>query len=294
MPPLMSKSVAKKAFEGALIRQHPELRASGAVFTDEHAGAINSVIAYYDDFCHLILSTLEEWAFTKLYFQPLIEVRLLQNAILASGFIGGLLSDHNPTEERLKRIHHKVKNLSSMSGEINLPEDIEAGEESDEVFLDIWNELFVMDLLLHNSRLAFSDLEKVIRRKDLSKVDLLAKRDSQEYAIEITRIRRRDFIGGTLPGMYEKAFNIPDNKSSLQNAMRNKLNSKNQQLKKFCASEGRTYDKKVVIIKTSQEEYQDGSEVVRQEAEALLHTHRYSYIDEILLVYDTENFDWIT
>lgn len=286
------KLTAKTAFIGNAIYCNVELRASGAQFTQEHADAINEVDKNYDAFCTLILAELARWPLTKQYFEHLVVARLRQNAILASEFIASLIGNTNPLEERLARIHNRVENLAIITSEVGLSDNLSNGDESDEIFLDLWNEIFVIDVLLNHSRLGFSSIEKVVRPKGQPQVDLIAAFSGIRYAIEVTRIRKRDFQGSTLPEMFEAVYQ-EKNLNKLRSALRNKLNSKNKQMGKFCDIETDQYQKKLLVIKTSQWEYQDGSSVVRDETNALMRANDYLHIDEVILIYDVENFDWL-
>jgi len=283
------KSIALKAFEGSTVYRHPELQAQ---LTSDHANAIKAVDENYSEFCQLIVGELDRFPLMRRYFRALVQARLRQNSILTSGFIGRLLDEHNPTEERLERVHEKVRNFATLTSRVKAPASPNSGEETDELLLDIWSELHIMDLLLRDEHLRFTELQKVVRRPDQPKIDLLAKYAVHEYAIEITRIRKRDFSGSTLPGMFDAIYQ-EKNLESLRKILKSKLLSTDRQIEKFCKSEGRDFDRRLVVIKTSQWEYQDGSEVVRDEIRQLLSTGRFNSINEVLLVYDVSRIDWI-
>jgi len=241
-------------------------------------------------------------------FFHLVKARLAQEAILESGFISRLFDEQNPLEERLTRVHIQVKNFDTITGNVGLSRNSAEFDKSDETLLDIWNELFVIDLLINTMHPPFIDVERIVRPKSQTQIDCLAKRGDQEYAIEITRLRKRDFIGSTLPNMIEaldppentgdledepKVRDARKNRDDLRKALKRKMGEKNKQMQEFCKLEGRSFDKKLVVIKTSQWEYQDGSKVVRDEAQILLDTGRYKYIDELLLIYSIAEFDWL-
>jgi hypothetical protein len=287
-----SRALARKAFHGNDIYTSAELRASGAQLTNEHVDAINAVGRDYSDFCILIMNELDRWPLLKRYFERLVEHRLGQNAILASGFIAALLQDDNPAEQRLLRLEGNVRNLDYITSGVGLPTDPNAGQETDEVLLDLWNEIFVLDFIQHTQGLKFTDLEKVVRRRDLPQIDLLAQRQGVHYAIEITRVRKKDFEGTTLPNMYDAIYE-PRNLNTLRKLLKRKLHEKNLQLQNFCSAESQPIDKRLLVLKTSQREYQDGSTAVHSETNALLSEGAYSSIDEVLLIYDVENYDWI-
>ncbi|MBN8620838.1 MAG: hypothetical protein J0L63_18135 [Anaerolineae bacterium] len=288
-----SKSIAKMAFHGYAINCYPILRVGGARFTQEHKDAINAVYDHYDDFCRFILSELSHWPLFERYFKHLVEVRLKQRSdILASDFISSLIDKTHNTEERLERIHNQVKNFASITKEIGIPEDPNKGSDTDEIVLDIWTEIFAIDLLLNDSRLGFSLIEKVIGDKAQPKVDLLAQLNGINYAIEITRIRKRDFEGSTFPKTFEAIY-YPENLRILRNALRNKINDKNRQIAAFCKMQPDKCEKKLLVIKTSQWEYQDSNSVLHDETQKLLSTHNYPAIDEVIVIYDVNNFHWL-
>jgi hypothetical protein len=89
-----------------------------------------------------------------------------------------------------------------------------------------------------------------------------------------------------------EAMYQPDNIAKLRSVLKNKLTKKSEQINNFCTHDGRVFDKRMLVMKTSQWEYQDGKDVIRDEINAL--KGQFPYIDEALLVYDVENFDWIS
>lgn len=284
--------MARQAFAGAAILHYGELRASGARLSDEHIASINAVSERYVDFCHLIRNELSRWPYTQCYFGHLVEARLQQNSFLQSDFIGSLLGETNPIEERLARLDGKVKNLESVASTYGAPKASRDGRDTDEIILDLWNEIFVIDFIMHNPALQFTSLERVVRRRDRPQIDLLALRNGRRYGIEVTRIRKREFIGATHPFNFE-AISHPSNRQSLRQALKNKLRVKNWQFRRFRETESQAFDTALLVIKTSQWEYQDGSDVVADVAVNLLRTGCFSAIDEVLLIYDVVNCDWL-
>lgn len=290
-----SRDVAINAFIGASIIHNPGLIVNGQGFTSEHRNAIDAVENNYTDFCLLVKSELTRFPLIQKYFGHLITSRLQQNVILKSDFILHLFDANSDLENRLTRLEGNVPNLSTITANVNAPSDPQLGEETDEVLSDFWNEIFVMDFLSYGHGLAFGNLEKVIRGNSEPQIDLLANQNSRSYAIEITRIRKRDFSGITFPNMFDAIYK-PENISTLRRVLKNKLQDKNNQMNKFCTNElgaGRSYNKRLLVLKTSQAAYQDGHSVVLTETEALLNQGIYTSIDEVLLIYDVDNFDWL-
>lgn len=291
----LSKQVAIDAYVGVALRNNPGLEFNGQGFTSKHQSAIDEVINNYSDFCDLVRSELTRFPLIRKYFGHLITSRLQQNVILKSDFILHLFDANSSLENRLTRLEGNVLNLSTITANVNAPSDQQLGEETDEVLSDLWNEIFVMDFLSYGHGLTFGNLEKVIRGNSEPQIDLLANQNSYSYAIEITRIRKRDFSGITFPNMFDAIYK-PENITTLRRVLKNKLQDKNNQMEKFCANElvaGRSYNKRLVVLKTSQAAYQDGHSVVSTEIEALLSQGIYTSINEVLLIYDIENFDWL-
>lgn len=284
--------VARKAYKGNAIYCFPELSVRGEGLTQDLIDAINAVDQNYPAFCNLIKENLKRWPLTRHFFEHLIDSRLKQNAILASDFISRVIDTNNPLEDRLKRIVGKVKNLESITSDVNVPSDPSLGQEADEVLLDLWNEIFVIDFLLNRNEFKYIDLEKVVREKDQPQIDLIGNWNSEAHAIEITRIRKREFSGSTHPTMFDEIYS-KENFSSLRNAIKKKMRNKNKQMRKFRSAEEATYLKHLLVIKTSQWEYQDGSIAVKEITQEFLKSGNYPSIDEIVLIYDIERFDWI-
>lgn len=289
---VFTREIARNAFHGAAIRNYPLLRSSGTEETPELTNAINMVSQNFPAFRQFMETELSRWPLYERCFKRLIMARLQQDAVLKSDVLGKLLDDTNITEERLQRLWGSVTNLEDVTAGVNAPANQNAGETTDEIIQDLWNEVFVMDFLLHAPGLGFTNLEKVVRPSGQSIVDLLGEYQNYNYAIEITRIRERDFLGSTHPTEFDAIF-IPENIDDLWCVLTDKLCKKNKQMRKFCAAEAQTYDKKLVVIKTSQWAYQDANSVVRDEIQFLLNTGRYTSIDEVLYIYDVENYHWI-
>jgi hypothetical protein len=84
-----------------------------------------------------------------------------------------------------------------------------------------------------------------------------------------------------------------ENVAEIRKALRLKISDKNKQIRKFVSQEGRDFDKRIVVIKTSQEEYQDCEKVIVTEAKRLMNERAYPEITHLLLIYDTETFEFI-
>ena len=115
---------------------------------------------------------------------------------------------------------------------------------------------------------------------------------NEEWIIEVARLRNRDFQGETMPWGSSDCTKA-ENVSVIKKALRSKISDKNKQIQKFISQEKRSYDKRVVVIKTSQEEYQDCKSVIATEAKRLIIERTYPEITHLLLIYDTETYELI-
>jgi hypothetical protein len=84
-----------------------------------------------------------------------------------------------------------------------------------------------------------------------------------------------------------------ENVLEIQKALRLKLFKKNKQIYNYINYVGRDFDRKIVAIKTSQEEYQDCAQVIVKEAKRLMHLREYPEITHLLLIYDIEKYELV-
>jgi hypothetical protein len=288
----LSRSTIIKAFEGALLKHHPELTVEYGMPNEQHSQAIRAIQDNYERFRQAAIDELEEWQLTQRYFGHIFLARLDQKeAILASPIVQSLFAPAGPRqlEERLARTHH-ITNFEVIMSEASIPSSPDAGEETDEIFLDVWSEVLAADILIH--KLCFEHLEKVVREQGQPCADFLGRHQHREYAIEVGRIRRRDFKGSTLPG-WDEDCRKPENLRDIEKAVRRKLWRKNRQLREFCASEACAFDRTMAVVKTSQWEYQDCSQVIVEVARKLFGRICYTNINELLLIHDVERFDLV-
>ncbi len=188
----ISRKDAIKAFEAQSIITHPISGLTFGELTDEHNAARFKVQNEYNAFCDLVLNEMERWPLTKKYFGHLIKQRLAQFYVLDSVFISILFDIENVIEERIERIHLKVLNFESITNGIGAYAGKEKGLETDEKILDLWNEIFVVDVLI-DDKFGFENIEKVVRSKGQPQVDFLATYNGIRYLIEAARLRKVDF-----------------------------------------------------------------------------------------------------
>lgn len=286
----LSKSVEIKAIEGIVLLENPSLWEDNGRPTEEHRKAIILVYKNLDDFRRLILEELNLYPNVNLFFRQLIQKRLNQDKPLSSPIIQSLFpSGPIDLEDRLCRIAH-IPNIDAVSKNIRIPKAFEKGFETDEIIKDIWTEFFVADFLI--STLKVNYVEKVIRGKSQFAVEFFVQTDNEDWIVEVTRLRRRDFQGETMPWGSEDCTR-PENISQIQKALRLKLFDKNQQIQKFIKAENSDFDKRIVAIKTSQEEYQDCSQIIAEQATKLTNEKSYPEITHVLLIYDISTYDLI-
>jgi hypothetical protein len=285
------------AFYGYAIHSKRELLGSWERLTNDRKDEINDATLKFqenlEDVCSIIKQQLNNYPLTKKYFEKLINIRINQDNLLNSDFLYSIISDNSNFEQRTERVQNRVKNFDRISDGYSSSPNNQSGDETDEVILDLWNEVFTLDFLLNELNPPYTSLEKVLRPKDKKQVDFMGQHEGKRCCIEVTRIRKRDFLGETLPGDFNDIYR-PKNIDILHKALEGKFEKKNKQIQGFCEGEKDLFDKRILIIKTSQWEYQDAHEVVYGICKNLMASGIYKSIDEVMVIYDTENCFWIT
>jgi hypothetical protein len=283
----LTRDTVIRALEGTLLHDNPSLLGYYAVPGVEHHKAIQDVNNCQDQFRRIVLNELGNWPLTDRYLRGIVEARLNQENPLSSILVQMLFPDGpRELEERIARTH-RVPNFGTILSEVAIPSDPSMGAETDEAFLDIWTEILILDILLH--RLNYQTVEKVVRGRAKPRVEFLAVQNGQTVAIEVSRIRRRDFKGETLPNVTGDCYK-PENLQAIRNVVFRKLREKDDQIRKFSKCELKPPDKSMVALKTSQWEYQDCSEAIADVAKGLFHEKSFPHIGQLLLVYDVTNF----
>lgn len=278
------------ALEGVLLTLNPVLWEHSGSPTTEHNTAIKSVHANLNLFRKIVQDELNEFPTTKRLLGHLIGERALQDSPLASPIIGSLFSfSANELENRLNRILH-IPNIETVSSTAHAPKDLIKGGETDEIVRDVWTEFFVADFLVNTLQVQY--IEKVIRGKSQVAVEFCVRHNDEEWAVEVARLRKRDFQGETMPWGSLNCTR-PENVTEIQKALRLKLFDKNKQIQKFIGQEKRDFDRRVVVIKTSQEEYQECKKIITKEAKRLMNERAYPEITHLLLIYDTETYEFV-
>jgi hypothetical protein len=280
-----------KALEGMRLIQNPNLWEEDSRPTAAHRLAINSVNENLNTFRYIIKEELRKFPNTNRFFGQLISERLFQDYPLTSPIIQklfpfGLIE----LEERLSRILH-LPHIETTTANVHAPKESNKGDETDEIIRDIWAEFFIADFLLTNMPKIIY-LEKVVREKSQPAIEFYIQKENEEWIVEVARLRKRDFQGDTMPWSSQNCTN-PENVAVIQNALRLKLFDKNRQIKKFVEAEKRDFEKRIVAIKTSQEEYQDCKGVILEESNRLMKENSYPEITHLLLIYDIKTYDFV-
>jgi hypothetical protein len=261
--------------------------------TQEHCDAIQRVEATRPDvFRAPVLVQLQMWPYVNRYFRSSVEKRLRQGAIHKSPIIRKLLTPMGlcQLEDRLARVAHRVSGFERIIEDASY--DSESGDKTDEFITDSWAEILAADFLLH--KFQFTCVEKVVRGKKRPKVDFMALNGQCRYAVEVTRLRPRLFRGATSPGIIPDCYE-QENVNAIKKSMQDKLTMKNSQFGRFRASGiqlyGWRFDRTMLFIKFSQDEYQDCKALIADVGREILTKEAYPEIDELVLVYDIEQFD---
>lgn len=178
-------AIAKKAMMGVQILTNGELFASyeGSV-PDECISAIKMVQDHPDDFKYLVLQTMNEMQHFSRIFGKLVKNRLNQQGFLASPLIQAVFDYDRAVEKRLERISSRVRSIDSIISEhINIKKDKDKGSETDDIAKNLLAEILLLDFLV---QAGFSEIERPYSQNQ-PHVDIVAKKDQQIYAIEVTR-----------------------------------------------------------------------------------------------------------
>ncbi len=287
---LLNKEIVINAVEGVLLIQHPVLWEASGQPTEKHIQAIKSVQENFGDFYQIVMAELQNSPCVNNLFGHLIHHRLLQEKPLASPILQSLFPNgFEELENRLNRILY-IPNIKTVSASARLPKSPSKGEETDEIIRDVWTEFFVADFLVATLMPAY--IEKIVRGKSEPAVEFYIQQDNEEWILEVARLRKKDFIGETMPWGSRDCLK-PENVAVIHSVLHSKLSDKNKQIQKFIGYEKRDFDKRIVAIKTSQEEYQDCSQVIAGEAQRLLSEKKYPEITHLLLLYDIEKYEFI-
>ena len=278
------------ALRGVSLIRNPVLWEDNGTPTAEHRLAIKLVHENLNLFRQIVQDELAKFPATKKLLGHLIVERASQDNPLASTIIETLFGfSANELENRLNRILH-IPNIETVSLSAHAPKDITKGNDTDEIVRDIWTEFFVADFLLTALQVQYA--EKVTRGKSQPVIEFIVRSKGEEWIVEVARLRERDFQGETMPWGSQDCTKR-ENVAEIQKALRLKVFDKNKQIQKFVIQEKRDFDKRIVAIKTSQEEYQDCKKVIVAEAKRLMNDRAYPEITHLLLIYDTETFEFI-
>jgi len=284
----LNKKTIINALEGVQLFQDPTLWEDNGRPTKKHEIAIDSVMKKLDCFRINAKKELKRFPYTNKFMGHLICERINQDYPLSSPIIHNLYSGGlTDFENRLERIKN-IPNIETISKNIHAPQKKDQGEETDEIITDIWTEFFVADFLTKELKVEY--LEKVVRENTQPAIEFYIKNENDEWILEVARLRKRDFQGDTLPWSTQDCKR-QENVNIIKDAIRYKFKEKNKQIKNFVEKEGRDFDKRIVAIKTSQEEYQDCKLVIEEQAKYLLGKGSYPEITHLLLIFDIEKYE---
>lgn len=270
--------VVRKAIMGADIRNNPQLLVScGGRVPQDCIEAAQILMDNYSEFEDLLWQRLTNFPLTKHFCSHLIRSRLKQKGILAFPIISIVFDDNSLFEQRLNDIK-AIPGVKSLRKEYRGSNDPAI---TDQTTLDLLAEILVLDFLL---KLDFLDITKVSANDGKSHPDVLAHKDGENYAIEVTR--KQEIEGWeTLEYGNLEDCTAPKNHEKIRGLLLKALIVKNQQFSR--AISANTLDKsavKVVAIKTSDFGFAWCIDQAAEIANALLSEDNWEYVDCIWLV----------
>lgn len=276
-------AIAKKAMMGAQILTNGELFASyeGSV-PDECVSAIKMVQDHPDDFKYLVLQTMNEMQHFSRIFGKLVKNRLNQQGFLASPLIQSVFDYDRAVEKRLERISSRTRNIDSIISEhINVKKEKDKGSETDDIAKNLLAEILLLDFLV---QAGFSEIERPYSQNQ-PHVDIVAKKDQQIYAIEVTR--KKEFSSWeTLEFGNLENCESPVNLEKMRSLLSSAIKKKNHQFFRVLSAGTISNNAiRVVAIKTS--DY--GFSECANEAEAIVQEilsvqGKWAYVDCVWLI----------
>lgn len=275
--------VAQKAIMGAQILTDGELFASyeGRI-PDECVSAIKSVQDDMSGFRQLVLETMKQMPYFSTVFGKLVNIRLNQEGFLSSPLLFAVFDPERPVDKRLRRIGENVLGIESIVSEhLNISKDKDKGKVTDEIARNLLAEILLLDFLVEAG---FSEITRPYS-KNQPHVDVIAVKEQQVYAIEVTR--KKEFSDWeTLEfGNLEDCKN-PTNLQKMRSLLSSVFKKKNDQFFRALSAGAITSNAiKVVAVKTS--DY--GFSECANEAEAIIRAifslpDNWIYIDCVWLV----------
>ncbi len=281
---VLTDDLVRKGFKGFATATNWELRASNEVLQDD-LEAIKLVEQNQAEFQALVDKHLTELPLTEEYFGPLITTRLGQEYPLKSDLITDLFRLHSIVEQRLQRlVHAPVGGLATLKNEYRSSEDVTQGDLTDSIARDLLAEILILDFLIE---LGFEDIQKVEPTR-LPHVDILARKDTKNFAFEITRKKKKDWELGTNTHI-EDCTSIA-NRKMMEDVLRRALKDKNKQFKR--AIEAGTLNPsriRVIAIKTTDYGFSECiSEAGSIGSKILSRPGQWQFVDQLWLIPNTE------
>src|SRR5215211_2970774 len=193
----LDKNAVIKALAGVLLIENPVLWEDNKPPTKEHYEAIKIVLENKDEFHQIVLNEIQLYPNTSHFFRNLTRLRLRQDKPLSSPLIQSLFPlGPIDLEKRLQRIAH-IPNIQKITKNAGPPESFDQGYETDELIKDRWAEFYVADLLVTTIKVDY--IEKVVRVNSQTAVEFIVRKNNETWIVEVTRLRKRDFQGETMP-----------------------------------------------------------------------------------------------
>lgn len=269
--------VVRKAIMGADIRDNFQLLSSYGEVPRECIEAIQIIGNNPSEFENLLRQRLSRFPLIKHFFNHLVRSRVKQRGILLFPIVSIIFDDEPSLEQQLY-------NIKSIPGVESLRKEYRGGNSpdiTDQATLNLLAEILVLDFLL---KLGFLDITKVSANDGKSHPDVLAHKDGENYAIEVTR--KQEIEGWeTLEYGNLEDCTAPKNHEKIRGLLLKALIVKNQQFSR--AISANTLDKsavKVVAIKTSDFGFAWCIDQAAEIANALLSEDNWEYVDCIWLV----------
>jgi hypothetical protein len=290
----ISPEVARKAIAGAQILTNGELFASyeGKIPSD-YDSAIRIVQNNPHEFKQLVLQIMNEMQYFPSFFGKLVKTRLHQQGYLASPLIDSVFDFERTIEKRLERIVANVFGIETIASEhVNVSNNKNQGYKTDEIARNLLAEILVLDFL---GQAGFYAIERPYSQS-LPHVDIIAKREQQIYAIEVTR--KKEFSDWeTLEFSDLEDCESPDNLEKMRSLLSGVLKKKNDQFYRvLMAGTIANNAIRVVGIKTSDYGFSEcASEVDAIIQNMLSALNEWEYIDCVWFVPNTslEQSKWV-
>jgi len=290
----ISSEIARKAIAGAQILNNGELFASyeGKIPSDCDS-AIRNVQNNPHEFKQLVLQTMNEMQYFPAVFGRLVKKRLHQQGYLASPLIESVFDFERTIEKRLERIIPNVFGIETITSEhVNISKNKNQGYETDEIARNLLAEILLLDYLI---QAGFYAIERPYSQS-LPHVDIIAEKEQQIYAIEVTR--KKEFSDWeTLDFSNLENCESLANLDKIRSLLSSILKKKNDQFLRILNAGTIAHNAiRVVAIKTSDYGFSECASEVESIIQNILSAlNEWKYIDCVWFVPNTslEQSKWV-